>query len=173
MDHQAAKDLIDACHEARHLVGLLPSLPSELSSIRLKTLDAVLTLSERNADAPDSSDAPDADGGSLGVRVSAIARMMGTTTPGVTRTVNELAARGDVRKRAGTRDGRAVLVEPTEQGRATHRLWVREVDDHVAEILTRADLTEEDVAVTARTIHRALQALAEADLQRWQDERIG
>lgn len=169
MDRIAAKHLIDACHEARHLIALLPSLPAELSSMRLKTLDAVLELSEREAQAVGADGRPES---SHGVQVSVVAHELGTTTPGITRTLNELAARGDVRKYASANDGRVVLVEPTEQGRATHRIWVEEVDEHIADLLTGAGLTEDDVATTARTIRRAYQALSSADLQRWQETRI-
>ena len=107
------------------------------------------------------------------VRVSDIADDMGATRPGVTRMVCDLERDGYLHKSASPTDGREVLVELTEHGLATHRVWYEEVYEYTALLLGEAGVTKHDIEVTVRTVKRLLEVVGEADLTRWQNERLG
>ena len=80
---------------------------------------------------------------------------------------------GYLHKSASPTDGREVLVELTEHGLATHRVWYEEVYEYTALLLGEAGVTEHDIEVTVRTVKRLLEVVGEADLTRWQNERLG
>ena len=158
MRPETFEELLDACHEARQILGFLPTLPAELTRTRLQILEMVSLR---------------ASGEGAGVRVGDIADALHITRPSITREVAALERRGDLCKVESPEDGRAVLVTLTAQGRRTHRQWVEEVHAHAAELLGVAGITEEDVATCARTLARARAVMGSADLQGWQNERLG
>lgn len=164
MNGRSFKMLMDTLRRARRIDGMMPQLPPALTNGRTRVLD---TLYELGGYAKEDASRRRA------VRVSDIADDMGATRPGVTRMVCDLERDGYLHKSASPTDGREVLVELTEHGLATHRVWYEEVYEYTALLLGEAGVTEHDIEVTVRTVKRLLEVVGEADLTRWQNERLG
>lgn len=164
MKERSFKILIDTLRRARRIDGMMPQLPPDLTNGRTRVLDTLYELGGYAEEGPARRRA---------VRVSDIAEDMGTTRPGITRAVCDLERGGYLRKTPSPTDGREVLVELTERGLATHRIWYEEVYEHTARLLGEAGVTECDVEVTVRTVRRLLEVTAAANLADWQNERLG
>ena len=164
MNGRSFKMLMDTLRRARRIDGMMPQLPPDLTNGRTRVLD---TLYELGGYAKEDASRRRA------VRVSDIADDMGATRPGVTRMVCDLERDGYLHKSASPTDGREVLVELTEHGLATHRVWYEEVYEYTALLLGEAGVTEHDIEVTVRTVKRLLEVVGEAALTRWQNERLG
>lgn len=139
---RAAKDLVSAFRSAVKILDGMPELPSGLTPQSVRVIDAV-------------HEAAVAKGA---VRVSDVARALGTSRPGITRQLNSLERLGYVAKCADAADGRAVNVELTALGADFFERFVRRRFEQLA-----ADLdgfSEEEVAETANTIRRIDAALA-------------
>ena len=164
MKERSFKILIDTLRRARRIDGLMPQLPPDLTNGRTRVLDTLYELGGYAEEDP---------GRRRAVRVSDIAEDMGTTRPGVTRAVCDLERGGYLRKIPSPTDRREVLVELTEHGLTTHRIWYEEVYEHAARLLGEAGVTEHDIEVTVRTVKRLLEVTAAANLANWQNERLG
>lgn len=163
MKERSFKVLMDTLRRARRIDGLMPDLPPDLTNGRTRVLDTLYELGGCAEEDPACRRA---------VRVSDIAEDMGTTRPSITRAVCDLERNGYLRKIPSPTDGREVLVELTEHGLATHRIWYEEVYEHTAQLLGDAGVTEGDIEVTVRTVMRLLEVTAAADLTNWQNERL-
>ena len=163
MEAEDFRRFIDACYEARHVIDLLPALPSELTRSNMKVLNAIAELQCTTGEKP----------GVAGiVRVSDVAAVLKTPRPVVTRALGELERRGDVRKVPSEKDRRVIFVELTEQGLATHQAWVTDVHGHIAALLDDAGVKKDDIDTAIRTVSRVRAEMEAADLQRWQTNRL-
>ena len=136
MDVSHIKQMMDACYLAKRARELLPPLPAGVTPAYIHYLDVIQAM----------------EGQGKAVRISDVSDALGLPRPGVTRTVKEMEAKGYLAKHVSTADGRVTYLTLTEAGRALHRQFDADYFRTLAPFF--ADIPEEDVACTIRTIEQ-------------------
>ena len=143
MTNEKIKALFDACYQAKRVRDLLPALPRGVIPSYIQYLDTIASLENKGA----------------GVKVSDISDALSLPRPGVTRTVKAMEKKGYLCKVTSPEDGRITYVSITQAGRELSRKYNELYFERLAPFL--ADLSEEDVDCTIRTIARFYQIMAE------------
>lgn len=137
------KELIAACHVAKRSITCMPELPNGLTHRSIRVVDAIHQLHK--------------EGGS--VRVNDVARRMCSTTPSVTKLINQLCAAGMVEKHPDPCDGRVVNLSLTALGERYHRVYVDGFHDWL--VLQLPGVSPEDVQTTMSTLTQLMDVLEE------------
>lgn len=137
------KALLDACYQAKRVRELLPPLPKGVLPSYIQYLDTIENL-ERCG---------------VRVKVSDISDALHLPRPGVTRTVKAMEDKGYLQKIASDSDGRVTYLTITESGRALS--WTHNTEFFAKLAPMVADISDEDVAITIRTIEKMYTILSE------------
>lgn len=137
------KALLDACYQAKRVRELLPPLPKGVLPSYVQYLDIIEQL----------------EGRGVRVKVSDISDALHLPRPGVTRTVKEMEDKGYLQKIASDSDGRVTYLAITESGRALSMTHNTAFFAQLAPLL--ADISDEDAAVTIRTIQTMYDVMSE------------
>ncbi len=138
---ELTKQFIDIFHLAKRIPGMMPDLPAPLTPRHIHILECICL-------APAG-----------GIRVSEIAKEMHSTTPSITRLVNELTAEKLVQKSKDQQDRRVCSVYATPAGRNLYRIYGEEYLQRLAVLL--AGIPEEDMRTTIRVIQQTYDRMSQ------------
>lgn len=142
MDIELTKRFVDSFHEARRLTDMLLELPEGLTPRHIRVIDNIHALARQGR----------------AVRVSDISDAMRSTRPSITRLVNDLQAKGIVKKTPDAEDKRVIRVELTHAGLEVYNIYCLRYHEWLAELLE--PIPVEDAEAAIRAIHRASELMS-------------
>lgn len=137
------KRMLNACYKAKRIRDMLPPLPGGVTSSNIQFLDKIQQLS--------------ADGAK--VRVSDISDVFNLPRPGVTRALNDMEAKGYIKKAASDEDGRVTYVSITDEGAALSDKYNQQHFRTLSGYLD--DISDEELECTIRTIEKFYKVMCE------------
>lgn len=137
------KHLLDAFYQAKRVRELMPALPKGVTPAFIHYLDTIAALQQQG----------------VRVKVSDISDALHIPRPGVTRTVKEMVDGGYLEKAASEEDGRVTYLTITEKGRMLSQVFDSAFFAQLTLLL--ADVSDEDAAITIRTIEKVYQVMSE------------
>ena len=141
MKVENVSQLLGACYEAKRIVELMPKLPKGMKPSHIHIVDIICQLQQAHGS----------------VRISDIGTALHVTKPSITRLVNELVGLNAVQKIQSSEDKRVFTVSLTTLGQAYHKKYLEGYHQELAARL--AEISEDDIAVTAHVIHKAYRLL--------------
>lgn len=137
---ELTKQFIDAVHLAKRISGMMPELPDHLTPRHIRIMEHVCHASDD------------------GIRISEIAKRIHSTTPSITKLVNELAAKQLVRKNRDQQDRRVCSVHATAAGKELYHLYGDEYHRRLSVLLD--DIPEADMRTAIQVIWKAYDLMS-------------
>lgn len=140
------KRVLDAFYLAKRAVEMMPLLPSGVTPSYIRYLDIIGKLKKEKGE----------------VRVSDLSDALSVQMPGVTRTINEMEARGLIEKTSSERDGRVTYLSITPEGGKLSKKYNEDV--FVPLVGELGDVSDNDVDTLVGTIdvfYRAMNKVRE------------
>ncbi len=137
------KALLDSFYLAKRARDLLPALPKGVMPSFIQYLDTIGKLESKG----------------LRVKVSDISDALDIPRPGVTRTVNDMVAKGYIRKSASEEDGRITYLSITKEGKKLSTIFDSEFFSHLKPQLD--DISDEEALKTIETIEKFYKVMSE------------
>lgn len=141
MKEKHISQFLGACYEAKRIVEMMPKLPAGMKPSHIHVVDIICQLQQINGF----------------VRISDIGTALHITKPSITRLVNELVELKAVEKIQSCEDKRVFTVSLTPLGQTYHKKYLERYHHELATQL--AEISENDLAVTACVIHKAYYLL--------------
>ena len=141
MKEKNISQFLGACYEAKRIVELMPELPEGMKPSHIHIVDIICQLQQANGL----------------VRISDIGTALHVTNPSITRLVNELVGLNAVQKIQSSEDKRVFTVSLTTLGQTYYKKYLEGYHQELAARL--AEISEDDIAVTAHVIHEAYRLL--------------
>lgn len=141
MDTAHLKQLLDACFLAKRVVETMPELPEGMKPRHIHVLEIIHEKEEWGEEC----------------RVSDVSARLGTTTPSITKLVQELESMKMLVKRAGLTDRRVTVLRLTEKGKRCVRLYVLDLHRVWAEALW--DIPDSQAEQTAELMERLYDSM--------------
>ena len=141
MKEKNISQFLGACYEAKRIVELMPELPEGMKPSHIHIVDIICQLQQANGS----------------VRISDIGTALHVTNPSITRLVNELVKLKAIEKIQSCDDKRVFTVSLTPLGQTYRKKYLEGYHHELAAQL--AEISEKDLAVTARVIHKAYHLL--------------
>lgn len=142
MNTELTKRFVDSFHKARRLTDMLLELPYGLTPRHIRALDNIHALEQQGR----------------AVRVSDISDAMRSTRPSITRLVNELQAKGLIKKTPDADDRRVIRVELTPAGLEVYEIYCLRYHEWLARLLE--PIPDEDAEAAIRAIHRTSELMS-------------
>ncbi len=128
------KRVLDAFYLAKRAVEMMPLLPKGVTPSYIRYLDIIGKLKKEKGE----------------VRVSDLSDALSVQMPGVTRTINEMEARGLIEKTSSERDGRVTYLSITPEGGKLSKKYNEDV--FVPLVGELGDVSDNDVDTLVGTI---------------------